>query len=172
MTSSATPIGLALGSNLGDRASHLRSAVEGLRRAGVVLERISRLYGTEPVGGPPQGWFLNAALVGRFAGSPHALLSTCLDVERGLGRERTVKNGPRTIDIDILFYGDAVIVAPVLRIPHPRLHLRRFVLAPLAQIAPEWTHPALRLTATQLLERCEDRSEVLPPQPWPAVVLA
>ncbi len=161
---------LGLGSNLGDRARNLRFALLGLEGAGVRIERCSRLYATEPVGGPPQGWFLNAAVRGRFTRSPRALLAVCLDIERSLGRERSATNGPRTVDLDLLFFGDAVVDEPGLRIPHPRLHERRFVLVPLEEIAADWVHPVYRQTVRQLLGRCGDRSAVLPGEPWRAPV--
>jgi 2-amino-4-hydroxy-6-hydroxymethyldihydropteridine diphosphokinase len=165
-----TPIALALGSNLGERAQNLIAAVAGLRAAGVTAVKPSDLYSTEPVGGPPQGFFLNAALIGRYRGTCRALLDTCLDVEKRLGRERGVRNGPRLIDIDILFYGDSVIDEPALHVPHPRLAERRFVLQPLAQVAPGWRHPLLGRSVAELLASCRDLSRVCAGEPWPAAV--
>jgi 2-amino-4-hydroxy-6-hydroxymethyldihydropteridine diphosphokinase len=151
---------LGLGSNLGDRAAAIDAALLELGQRGFETLRRSATWLTEPVGGPPQGWFLNAAVAGETQLSPEALLAACLETERALGRVRTVRDGPRTIDVDLLLYGERRLEQPGLVVPHPRLHERRFVLAPLAEIAPELVHPALRATIGELLARCPDTSHV------------
>jgi 2-amino-4-hydroxy-6-hydroxymethyldihydropteridine diphosphokinase len=151
---------LGLGSNLGDREASLERAGRLLEERGFTRRRESSLYLTEPVGGPPQGWFINAVLEGETALTPEELLRACLDVERVLGRVRDVRNGPRTIDIDLLLYGSQVRRGPDLELPHPRLPERRFVLVPLAEIAPEVVDPLRGQTAVELLRVCLDPSEV------------
>jgi len=151
---------LGLGSNLGDREAAIEGALLRLAARGFRTTRRSSLWLTEPVGGPPQGSFLNAAAGGETALSPDELLEACLATEREMGRVRTVRNGPRTIDVDILLFGDERRGGPGLEIPHPRLAERRFVLAPLAEIAAEVLHPVLRVTVAELLARCKDSSAV------------
>ncbi len=151
---------LGLGSNLGDRERTLAEARERLRAGGFAIVRQSALYWTEPVGGPPQEWFLNQVLEGATTLAPEQLLELALRVEREQGRERRERNGPRTLDVDLLLYDDERRCAPGLELPHPRLPERRFVLVPLCEIAPEVVHPGLGLSARQLLERCPDRSAV------------
>jgi len=151
---------LALGSNLGDREATLEGALRSLAGHGFVTSRRSALYLTEPVGGPPQGWYLNQVVGGETALAPEAMLDSCLAVEREFLRERRERNGPRTLDVDILMWGGTLIDGPRLTLPHPRLHERRFVLVPLAEIAPELRHPRLGLSIAELLARCPDTSEV------------
>ncbi|MGE0452995.1 MAG: 2-amino-4-hydroxy-6-hydroxymethyldihydropteridine diphosphokinase [Vicinamibacteria bacterium] len=151
---------LALGSNLGDREATLDGACRALAERGFAIARCSALYLTEPVGGPPQGWYVNQVVGGETALAPEALLDTCLAVEREFLRERRERNGPRTLDVDLLLWGETLIDGPRLTLPHPRLHERRFVLVPLAEIAPELRHPRLGLSVAELLARCPDTSEV------------
>jgi 2-amino-4-hydroxy-6-hydroxymethyldihydropteridine diphosphokinase len=151
---------LGLGSNLGDREAAIADALARLAARGVALRARSSSWLTEPVGGPPQGWFVNAAVAVETALSPEELLAACLEVERDMGRVRTVKDGPRTIDVDVLLYGERCVDRPGLTVPHPRLAERRFVLAPLAEIAPGQRHPVLGLTVAELLARCPDTATV------------
>lgn len=151
---------LGLGGNLGDRLGALQSALRSLRSRGLVPQRVSSVYDTEPVGFLEQGNFLNLAVAGAWEGSPRELLDHCLAVEAELGRVRGFKDGPRNIDIDILLRGEAIVRSPGLEIPHPRLHLRRFVLVPLAEIDPEAIHPVFRRTLADLLAGCPDPSRV------------
>ncbi len=142
---------LSLGSNIGDRAENLRLAMERLEESDVRVLRCSRIYETEPVDYLDQAWFLNQVVEAETTLFPLQLLSRTGRIERELGRKRTVKKGPRTIDIDILFYAAAVIETPRLEIPHPRIAERRFVLAPLAELAPELRHPVTHQSLRQML---------------------
>jgi len=151
---------LSLGSNIGDRAANIARALEGLSRRGVRITRESSTYETEPVEFREQDWFLNSVAEARTDLSPPELMNAILAVERTLGRERRIPKGPRIIDIDILLYGDEVIRTPEVEIPHPRMAARRFVLVPLAEIAPDAMHPVLQKTVTQLLTQTSDRSAV------------
>ena len=151
---------LATGSNMGARETTLARAKEALAARGLREVWSSALYLTEPVGGPPQDWYLNQVVAGETSLSPDGLLELCRALEGEAGRVRGVKDGPRTLDIDILFHGDLVRDSPELTLPHPRLHERRFVLVPLVEIAPALVHPRLLLSVSELLARCDDRSQV------------
>lgn len=134
-------VALALGSNLGDRVAHLRSAVRRLAESGVEIERVSSVYESPPAGYDDQPDFLNAAVVGRTGLLPEELLDVARRLEAEAGRERSFANAPRPLDVDIVFYGDRVIRRRDLRIPHERWSGRAFVLAPLREIAPGLRDP-------------------------------
>jgi 2-amino-4-hydroxy-6-hydroxymethyldihydropteridine diphosphokinase len=154
---------LSLGANIGDRAQNIARAIEMLASRGVRVTRQSSIYETEPVDMNSQDWFLNCVVEAETALTPDDLMRALLKIERSLGRERRVPHGPRTIDIDILFFGARVVRTPGLEIPHPRMAGRRFVLVPFAEIAPDARHPALKKTIAELLAQTTDRSEV---RPW------
>jgi len=132
---------LSLGSNLGDRYANLHEAVQRIERGGIHVTRLSSIYETEPQDLPDQPWFLNQIAEVETDLAPAALLTAMQKIEHEMGRERAVPKGPRTIDIDMLLYGEEVIQTPALQIPHPRMTTRRFVLEPLAELAPELRHP-------------------------------
>lgn len=127
---------LALGSNLGDRAENISRALEELEKAGIHINKRSSVIETEPVGGPPQGKYLNAVIECHTGLSPDKLLEMLQEVEILLGRERSIKDGPRTIDLDILLYDQIQMNTTTLTIPHPRMYSRDFVLVPLKEIYP------------------------------------
>ncbi|HXN22311.1 MAG TPA: 2-amino-4-hydroxy-6-hydroxymethyldihydropteridine diphosphokinase [Candidatus Dormibacteraeota bacterium] len=159
---------LSLGSNIGDRAAHLSSAIAALNSSGVPVLRQSSIYETEPVDFVDQDWFLNSVLEAETSLSPQQLLSLLREIERTHGSRKLILKGPRSLDIDILFYGSRIIGAAELEIPHPRLCNRRFVLVPLAELAPLLIHPVRRATVTELLAATPDRSQVRlwhPPAP-------
>jgi 2-amino-4-hydroxy-6-hydroxymethyldihydropteridine diphosphokinase len=142
---------LSLGSNVGDREQHLREAIRRLESAGRVIS-ISSFYETEPVEFTEQPWFLNCAIGLETSRTPEQLMASLLAIEQAMGRRRKVKKGPRTIDIDILLFGDRMINSRTLTIPHPAMHQRRFVLEPLAEIAPQVRHPRLKKSVRELLD--------------------
>lgn len=150
---------VAVGSNLGDRAATIAAAAAELSAGGRArVVRRSRLHATDPVGGPAgQGSFLNGAWIVETALGPGALLAELLAVERRLGRERRERWGPRTIDLDLLLAREPRIVdRPGLTLPHPRLHERAFVLAPLVEVAADWRHPRLRRSVEELWRELAD----------------
>ena len=153
---------VGMGSNLGDRAGHLLAGVRGMLAAGLRVERLSSVYETEPVGiEDAQPAFLNmVAELSAPLPPPVALLRLLLDIERVAGRRRERPLAPRTLDLDLLLYGGELSRTEALTLPHPRLHLRRFVLAPLAELAPEARHPVLRKTFAELLAATADDSRV------------
>ncbi|MEM9735976.1 MAG: 2-amino-4-hydroxy-6-hydroxymethyldihydropteridine diphosphokinase [Pseudomonadota bacterium] len=144
---------IAIGSNLGDRVAHLRHARAGLEALpATVLRGLSRIYETAPVGGPDnQGPYLNAAALVETELAPRALLDALHAIEAERERERVVRWGARTLDLDLLTHGAAVSDDPTLTLPHPRLHERRFVLVPICDVAPEAVHPQLGETMAALL---------------------
>jgi 2-amino-4-hydroxy-6-hydroxymethyldihydropteridine diphosphokinase len=151
---------LGLGSNLGDRAGNLARARVRLAEEGIAIRNSSTLYETEPVGRSDQPWFINQAVEAESGLSPWELLKRLKGIEKDMGREVSTPDGPRLIDLDILLAEDTVIRTEELTLPHPRLAERNFVLVPLAEIAPEAVHPALKRTIRELCSRSKDRSRV------------
>ena len=153
---------ISMGSNLGDRAGYLLLAVRGMLAAGLAVKRLSSIYETEPVVLVDQPSFLNmvAELRADIPFSGEQVLARLLRVEHALGRSREVPMGPRTIDLDLLLYGEETRATELLTLPHPRLHLRRFVLTPLFELCPTLVHPTLGRTISDLLQNLEDTSDV------------
>lgn len=142
---------LSLGSNLGDRSANLENGLAHLKEAGT-LRAVSSFYETQPVDVPDQPWFLNCVAALETEKTPRELLRFLLGLEEAMGRLRMREKGPRKIDLDILFFDDQVIDEPGLKIPHPSMHCRRFVLEPLVEIAPQVQHPVLKKTVRELLQ--------------------
>lgn len=152
---------LSLGSNLGDSSRLLKHAILCLQQRAGRVRKVSSLYETEPIGKTNQPQFLNCCVELTTKLAPEELLKICQVIEYELGRQRKEKWGPRKIDIDLLLYGNYSIASSVLTIPHPEIMKRRFVLVPLAQIAPNFRHPILKKTVKELLKDCPDSSRVI-----------
>ncbi|QSQ08838.1 Bifunctional folate synthesis protein [Koleobacter methoxysyntrophicus] len=152
---------LGLGSNLGDRLNNLKQALRLLEsHEGIAVDKVSSIYETEPVGFKEQDWFLNMTVCITTSLSPWELLMAINQIERELKRERILRWGPRTIDIDILLFDDMILDTPGLKIPHPEMHKRAFVLVPLKEIAPEVVHPILNKRIAELLDELKTNEEV------------
>jgi 2-amino-4-hydroxy-6-hydroxymethyldihydropteridine diphosphokinase len=152
---------VSLGSNLGDRGGNLLLAIRGMMEASLCVTRLSSVYETEPVGEVDQIPFLNmVAEMGNHLPPPQQVMARLLRIEWLLGRTREVKGGPRTIDLDLLLYGEVESQTEFLMLPHPRMHERRFVLEPLVEIAPHLVHPTLKRASVELLAHLDDPSSV------------
>ena len=151
---------LLTGSNEGDRILHMQQARANIELFCGRILQISSLYETAPWGKTDQSDFLNQVLLVETNLGPHPLLHALLSIEESLGRKRSVRNAPRTIDIDILFFDQLILKEPGLEIPHPRIADRRFVLEPLEEISPDFIHPVLKKTIRQLLQECTDELAV------------
>ncbi len=153
---------IGIGSNLGDKRGNIRRAVEALGAdPGNRRVRCSPLYSTEPVGKKDQDWFVNGVVSLETSLGPRELLELLISIEKKMGRVRREKWGPRTIDLDILFYEDQILKEPNLQVPHPRLHERKFVLLPLRDLAPDWIHPELGKTVSRLLSELDTQERVI-----------
>lgn len=152
---------LGLGSNLGDRQRQLREAIRALAQSNITVTRSASIYATAPKDAPPGApWFLNTVVEAQTTQPPRQLIETCLAIERSAGRIRSEPNAPRSLDIDVLLIDNMTLDIPGLIVPHPRYAERRFVLVPLAEIAPNLLDPVRRCTIRELLDSCQDPEEV------------
>ena len=151
---------LSLGSNVGNRVENLRAAMRKLCGQGITVKRTSAVYETEPVDNAEQGWFLNCVAEMSTTLEPLELLHTLQQIEKELGRERTIPKGPRTIDMDILLYDDRIMSTLELTIPHPRMLQRRFVLEPLCEVAPSLLIPGASKTVAEALLELRDPAQI------------
>ena len=149
---------IGLGSNLGDRAANLAEARRRMQDVEISISRASSIFETAPRDITNQPWFLNQVVEAKTECLPRQLMARLLRIERDMGRRRLVPKGPRSIDLDILYYGESIVHAPGLEIPHPRIAERRFVLEPLAELAPELRDVRSRLTIRQMLAAVADQS--------------
>ena len=160
MSEASFTVYLSLGSNIGDREANLRGAITALPKHGVGVQQVSSIYETEPVDYLDQPWFLNCVVKAETQLAPAALLRALRGIEAQMGSRKEFAKGPRLMDIDILLYGNKTIQTPELQIPHPRMTHRRFVLVPLAEIAPSLRHPSWDEDVQALLARTADPSAV------------
>ncbi|NLF82638.1 MAG: 2-amino-4-hydroxy-6-hydroxymethyldihydropteridine diphosphokinase [Candidatus Gastranaerophilales bacterium] len=154
---------ICAGSNIGDRVGYLQQANMLLKDTpGITVLDISSIYETEPVGYKDQEWFANAVIKIETDLEPHDLLTECMRIEKQLGRDRSIEErwGPRTLDLDILFYDDRIIAEEDLRIPHPRMHERAYALVPMLELDPDFVHPILGKTVVDLHNELEEPEEV------------
>lgn len=160
MEKKSSEVVIMLGGNMEDTRRIFTESLELIRDQAGEIIKVSSIYVSEPWGGLSQSHFLNQAIKILTYLSPHELLHTLLDIEAGFGRTRHIKNGPRSLDIDILYYNDLIINSIDLHVPHPRLHIRRFNLIPLLEISPNWYHPVYKKSVTELLKECPDSLNV------------
>ncbi len=151
---------ISLGTNLGNRLENILKTIEKIKSYGISIVKISSIYETDPVDTVENLKFFNCVIEIKTTYTPQKLLEIFLNIEKEMGRVRTHKNSPREIDIDILFYEGLILNTEKLTIPHPRLHLRKFVLKPLYEITPEFTHPILKLKISEILNKCDNSFKV------------